>query len=67
MIWLAVTTLGLAAAFVLNTWIVARETRKTFVRGINVGGRAMGAAEDIIKEEDLAEARRLDDLTNEVS
>jgi len=67
-IWaIAITVLGVAVVFVLNTWIVARETRKAFVHGINVGGRAMGAAEDLVTEDDLTEARRNDDITDEVS
>lgn len=63
----AITILGVLSALVLNTWIVARETRKAFVRGVNIGGRMMGAAEDIVKDEDLAEAQRLDDMTDEAS
>ena len=62
-----VLALGIAAAFVINSWIIAREIRKTAVRGINAGARMMGAAEDVVTDEDLAEARKLDDLSDEVS
>jgi len=63
----ATIILGVAGLFVLNTWVVLRETRRAVLKGINAGGRAGGLREDIVTEADVEEARTFDELPEEVS